>query len=217
MTEQIKSKQRVTDHGEVFTSEREVNAMLDLVKQETERIDSRFLEPACGTGNFLVEILRRKLDVVENRYKQNQLDYERYSVIAVSSIYGVELLTDNAEACRERLLNIFVERYTNLYKSEIKEECIRSIRYILRRNIVVGDALTLKTVDDKEEPIVFSEWSSVNGSMVKRRDYTLANLLANQPMDEPNLFSDLGDRAFLPTPVKDYPLIHFLKIGEEDG
>lgn len=217
MTDQIKSKQRVTDHGEVFTSEREVNAMLDLVKQETERIDSRFLEPACGTGNFLVEILRRKLDVVENRYKKNQLDYERYSVIAVSSIYGVELLTDNAEACRERLLNIFVERYTNLYKSEIKEECIRSIRYILRRNIVVGDALTLKTVDDKEEPIVFSEWSSVNGSMVKRRDYTLANLLANQPMDEPNLFSDLGDRAFLPTPVKDYPLIHFLKIGEEDG
>lgn len=217
MTDQIKSKQRVTDHGEVFTSEREVNAMLDLVKQETERIDSRFLEPACGTGNFLVEILRRKLDVVVNRYKQNQLDYERYSVIAVSSIYGVELLTDNAEACRERLLNIFVERYTNLYKSEIKEECIRSIRYILRRNIVVGDALTLKTVDDKEEPIVFSEWSSVNGSMVKRRDYTLANLLANQPMDEPNLFSDLGDRAFLPTPVKDYPLIHFLKIGEEDG
>jgi hypothetical protein len=217
MSAQIKSKQRVTDHGEVFTSEREVNAMLDLVKQETERIDSRFLEPACGTGNFLVEILRRKLDVVENRYKQNQLDYERYSVIAVSSIYGVELLTDNAEACRERLLNIFVERYTNLYKSEIKEECIRSIRYVLRRNIVVGDALTLKTVDDKEEPIVFSEWSSVNGSMVKRRDYTLANLLANQPMDEPNLFSDLGDRAFLPTPIKDYPLIHFLKIGEEDG
>lgn len=216
MSLQIKSKQRVTDHGEVFTSEREVNAMLDLVKQETERIDSRFLEPACGTGNFLVEILRRKLDVVETRYKKNQLDYERYSVIAVSSIYGVELLSDNAEACRERLLDIFVERYTKLYKKEIKEECIRSIKYILGRNIVVGDALTLKTVGDKEEPIVFSEWSSVNGSMVKRRDYTLANLLANQPMDEPNLFSDLGDKAFLPTPVKDYPLIHFLKIGEED-
>lgn len=216
MPAQIKSKQRVTDHGEVFTSEREVNAMLDLVKQETERIDSRFLEPACGTGNFLIEILRRKLDVVESRYKKNQLDFERYSVIGVSSIYGVELLSDNAEACRERLLNIFVERYTKLYKWEIKDECIRSIKYILSRNIVVGDALTLKTVGDKEEPIVFSEWSSVNGSMVKRRDYTLTNLLANQPMDEPNLFSDLGDKAFLPTPVKDYPLIHFLNIGEED-
>jgi hypothetical protein len=183
LVSQIKSKQRVTDHGEVFTSEREVNAMLD---------------------------------VVETRYKKNQLDYERYSVIAVSSIYGVELLTDNVEVCRERLFDIFVERYTKLYKKEIKVECIRSIKYILNRNIVVGDALTLKTVGDKEEPIVFSEWSSVNGSMVKRRDYTLANLLANQPMDEPNLFSDLGDKAFLPTPVKDYPLIHFLKIGEED-
>ena len=216
MPAQIKSKQRVTDHGEVFTSEREVNAMLDLVKQETERIDSRFLEPACGTGNFLVEILRRKLDVVESRYRKNQLDFERYSVIGVSSIYGVELLSDNAEACRERLLNIFVERYTSLYKGEIKDKCIRSINYILNKNIVVGDALTLKTVGDKEEPIVFSEWSSVNGSMVKRRDYTLTNLLANQPMDEPNLFSDLGDKAFLPTPVKDYPLIHFLNIGEED-
>ena len=216
MSSQIKSKQRVTDHGEVFTSEREVNAMLDLVKQETERIDSRFLEPACGTGNFLVEILIRKLDVIETRYKKNQLDYERYSVIAVSSIYGVELLSDNAEVCRKRLLDIFLERYTKLYKKEIKEECIRSIKYILGRNIVVGDALTLKTVSDKEEPVVFSEWSSVNGSMIKRRDYTLANLLANQPMDEPNLFSDLGDKAFLPTPVKDYPLIHFLKIGKKD-
>jgi len=192
VTSQIKSKQRVSDHGEVFTSEREVNAMLDLVKQETERIDSRFLEPACGTGNFLVEILRRKLDVVESRYKKNQLDYERYSVIGVSSIYGVELLSDNAEACRERLLNIFVERYTKLYKNDANEECIRSIKYILSRNIVVGDALTLKTVGEKVEPIVFSEWSAVNGSMIKRRDYTLANLLANQPMNEPNLFSDLG-------------------------
>ncbi|MFW0885015.1 DNA methyltransferase, partial [Candidatus Acidulodesulfobacterium sp. H_13] len=97
---QVKSKKRVADHGEVFTSEREVNAMLDLVKQETERIDSRFLEPACGTGNFLVEILRRKLEVVKNRYKKSQSEYERYAVIAVSSIYGVDLLQDNVEEAR---------------------------------------------------------------------------------------------------------------------
>ena len=68
MEKQVKSKQRVADHGEVFTAEREVNAMLDLVKQETERIDSRFLEPACGDGNFLSEILRRKLAVVKRSY-----------------------------------------------------------------------------------------------------------------------------------------------------
>lgn len=97
---QVKSKKRVTNHGEVFTSEREVNAMLDLVKQETERIDSRFLEPACGNGNFLAEVLRRKLAVVEAKYKKSQLEYERYAVIAISSIYGVDILEDNAQECQ---------------------------------------------------------------------------------------------------------------------
>ena len=103
----MKSKQRVADHGEVFTSDREVNAMLDLVKQETDRIDSRFLEPACGTGNFLTEILTRKLEIVEKRYRRNQLDFERYSIIAISSMYGVDILEDNIAECRERLFDIF--------------------------------------------------------------------------------------------------------------
>lgn len=92
---QVKSKKRVTDHGEVFTSEKEVNAMLDLVKQETERIDSRFLEPACGNGNFLAEVLRRKLTVVEAKYKKSQLDYERYAIIAISSIFGLQVARVN--------------------------------------------------------------------------------------------------------------------------
>lgn len=83
------------DHGEVFTSEREVNAMLDLIKPETERIESRFLEPASGTGNFLIEVLHRKLNVVETRYKKSQREYERYAVIAVSSLYGIDILEDN--------------------------------------------------------------------------------------------------------------------------
>ena len=103
----MKSKQRVADHGEVFTAEREVNAMLDLVKQETDRIDSRFLEPGCGTGNFLTEILTRKLAIVEKRYRRNQLDFERYSIIAISSMYGVDILEDNIAECRERLFDIF--------------------------------------------------------------------------------------------------------------
>lgn len=212
---QVKSRQRVTDYAEVFTSEREVNSMLDLVKQETERIDSRFLEPACGTGNFLVEILKRKLAVVENRYSKNQLEYERYSITALSSIYGVELLTDNVQTCRYRLLGIFTHYYLNNYKKEIKPECLKAAEFILSRNILWGDALSLKTPDEKAEPIIFSEWSAVEGSMMKRRDYTLANLLENQPIDGPNLFSDLGDKAFIPTPVADFPLVHFLKIGTE--
>ena len=99
--QQVKSKQRVVDRGEVFTAEREVNAMLDLVKQETERIDSRFLEPACGDGNFLAEILRRKLDVVERNYKRSQADYEKYAVLALMSMYGVDIMQDNVEECRE--------------------------------------------------------------------------------------------------------------------
>lgn len=102
---QVRSKKRVTDHGEVFTNDREVNAMLDLVKHETERIDARFLEPACGNGNFLAEVLRRKLNVVEQRYSKSQIEWERYAVIAVSSIYGVDILEDNAQECRERLFN----------------------------------------------------------------------------------------------------------------
>ncbi len=214
---QVKSKKRVSDHGEVFTSEREVNAMLDLVKQETERIDSRFLEPACGTGNFLVEILRRKLTIVENRYKKSQLEFERYVVIAISSIYGVDILEDNVVECRNRLFKIFDKQYTSFYKTNCKEACRTSIKYILERNILRGDALTLKTVGNGDQPIVFSEWSAVNGSMIKRRDFTLANLLEAEASKVPGgLFDDFYETApaFLPKPVKEFPLTHFLKLAE---
>ncbi|MBQ9041046.1 MAG: SAM-dependent DNA methyltransferase, partial [Clostridia bacterium] len=104
---QVKSKTRVADHGEVFTAQREVNAMLDLVKQETERIDSRFLEPACGDGNFLAELLQRKLAAVKARYKKSPADFEKYAVVAVTSIYGVDILQDNVQACRARLFDIW--------------------------------------------------------------------------------------------------------------
>lgn len=213
--DQVKSRQRVTDHGEVFTAQREVNAMLDLVKQETERIDSRFLEPACGTGNFLVEILKRKLAVVEQRYSKNQIEYERYAILALSSIYGVDILMDNVQTCRDRLLGIFTHYYQKNYK-ELKSDFLRSAEFILSKNILWGDALDLRTPDENAVPIVFSEWSAVNGSMIKRRDYTMHNLLQSQPMEGPNLFSDLGDKAFIPTPVGDFPLTHFLKLGEDD-
>ncbi|MBU1089907.1 SAM-dependent DNA methyltransferase [Patescibacteria group bacterium] len=215
---QVKSRQRVTDHGEVFTAEREVNAMLDLVKQETENIDSNFLEPACGTGNFLVEVLRRKLQIVEGRYKKNQLEFERYSVIAISSIYGVDILEDNVKNCCERLFKIFDEKYTLLYKDKCKEECKDSIRFILNRNILWGDALTLKTVGQNIQPIIFSNWSLVRGSMIKRSDYIFAELI---PKDNKNydLFneikdSDLGTPSFIPNSVKEFPLTHFLKLTD---
>lgn len=181
MTQQVKSKQRVSEHGEVFTAEREVKAMCDLVKQETERIDSRFLEPACGDGNFLAEVLERKLAVVKNKYKKSPLDYEKNSLLAVSSLYGVDIMADNVEICRERLYKIWAKQYKSVCKNECNEDVHKSIRFILSRNIVCGNALTLKCVDkncnDTDEPIVFSEWAFITGFNIQRSDYTFDQLV----------------------------------------
>jgi hypothetical protein len=217
---QVVSKKRVTDHGEVFTAKREVSAMLDLVKQETERIESRFLEPACGDGNFLAEIMERKLRVVESRYGKSQLEYERNAVLAVTSIYGIDILEDNVLKCRQRLFDVFDRKYSARFKAAAKDECRDSVKYILERNIVHGDALSLKTVDGTA-PIVFSEWSPVNGSMIKRRDFTFSGLIPGflpspELFPEPDLFSDLGKDVFIPRPQKDFPLTHFLKLGGQD-
>ncbi len=214
INKQVKTRQRVTDHGEVFTNEREVNAMLDLVKQETERIDSRFLEPACGDGNFLAEVLRRKLSVVDNRYSKSQIEWERYAIIAISSIYGVDILEDNAQECRKRLFKIFDEKYTALFKDKSKDECSRSVTFLLRRNILWGDALDFTNPGTKR-PIIFSEWSAVNGSMLKRRDYMFKFLV--EKTHQFSLFNDEGNAAAIDEPVKDFPLIHFLKLGEDDA
>jgi len=213
MEKHIVSKKRVADHGEVLTGKREVNAMLDLVKQETERIDSRFLEPACGNGNFLTVILERKLEVVERRYGKSQLDYERNAILAVSSIYGIDILEDNVQQCLHRLFGVFEWNYSRLFKNRAKNKCREAVRFILERNIIWGDALTLKTVGQKPEYIVFSEWSPVNGSMLKRRDFTFHGLLTHEGIKELPLFSDLGEDVFIPTPVKEYPPTHFLEVA----
>jgi hypothetical protein len=212
---QIVSKKRVAEHGEVYTNEREVNAMLDLVKPETERIDSRFLEPACGDGNFMVEILRRKLAVVENRYGRSQKELEYYAICAVSSIYGIDILEDNVERSRSRLLDIFIEFYRRNAK-EPNEDVVEAVQFILSRNILWGDALSLMTVDHCPRPIIFSEWTFIGNSQVKRRDYELAHLMQCTPMEGPNLFSDLGDDAFIPTPVEEFSIAHFLKLNTHE-
>lgn len=218
----VVSKQRVADHGEVYTGTREVNAMLDLVKQETERIESKFLEPACGTGNFLVEILERKLQVVIKRYRKSQVDFERYGIVAVSSIYGVDIIADNVEATRGRLFEIFYNHYSELFKSRIKEKCLSTVRFLLEKNIVHGNALSLKTETDPPQPIVFSDWALVTGSMIKRRDYAFHELSPNEsvPKDDlfaqPSLENDLGKTAFIPEPIKEYPLTHFNKLSDAE-
>jgi len=195
MEQQVKSRQRVSDHGEVFTAEREVNAMLDLVKQETERVDSRFLEPACGDGNFLVEILRRKLVAARKRAtppkKQTvvPLEFEKQSLIAVASLYGVDLLIDNVIACRQRLYSIWDFEYETICAGEISEECRAAVRFILSRNIVCGNALTLMCVDEQQQdtktPIIFSEWTlPFNDTRIQRKDYSFAELMQSATVED---------------------------------
>ena len=212
--QQTKSKQRVADHGEVFTAEREVNAMLDLVKQETERIDSRFLEPACGDGNFLAEILRRKLAVVKSRYGKNTADYERYAVIAVASIYGVDILQDNVDDCRKRMFDIFDSEYTANCKEDANEETRKAVRHILRHNILCGDALSMAMIDGK--PIIFTEWSEVKPCFLKRRCFQLKHLLDENTRKigeegyGKGLFGD--DDSY----IREYPPIHYRRLGDDE-
>lgn len=216
-TSQVKSKQRVAEHGEVFTAEREVNAMLDLVKNETERVESRFLEPACGEGNFLAEILKRKLSVVQKKYGGPRMrhDYEMWSVFAVMSIYGVELLADNATICRDRLFRIWDEAYTTNCQEDATDECRNAVRYVLERNILCGDALSMKQVNG--DPIVFAEWSLVSGTKVKRRDYRLDEMLDGH-QSQMTLFMDGWEydeeiQAYIPSPLKEYPLVDYWRVN----
>ena len=178
---QIKSKERVAERGEVFTAEREVNAMLDLVANECLRPDSRFLEPACGDGNFLAAILRRKLAELRRKYKKSPRDYEKLSIVAIGSLYGVDIMNDNVIACRERLYSIWNEEYTDHCKTEASDETRQAARFIINRNIINGNALTLMCVDadgnDTTAPIVFSEWTLIGATQMQRSDYTMADLL----------------------------------------
>lgn len=235
MEKQIKSKKRVADHGEVFTAEREVNAMLDLVKQETERIDSRFLEPACGDGNFLAEILRRKLAVCRRKYQKSPFDYERNAVLAITSIYGVDLMVDNVLACRERLFGIWDKEYKAVCKKETNDQTREAVRFILSRNIVCGNALTMMCVDDTqqdtEEFIVFPEWSfPFNDARIQCRDFrfdvllkenedednydTQFNLFGDDPMDIDHWMIDPITHETVPKPIMVHPIIPYRRLCE---
>jgi hypothetical protein len=211
---QVKTKSRVAGYGEVYTAPREVKAMLDLVKQQTERIESRFLEPACGNGNFLVEVLTRKLAKIAARYGKNRLEYERYSVSAIASLYGIDILEDNVHECRSRLYNYFTAQYIDRFGLFRSDDLPNTVKYILNRNIVWGDALTLQTMGENPKPIVFSEWSLINGGMVKRRDFSIFELLYQSENNSMPLFSDAGEDVFIPEPEKEFPPVHYLKIWE---
>lgn len=188
--------------------------MLDLVKSETERIDSRFLEPACGTGNFLIEILRRKLEVVKSRYAKSQVLYEQQVLLAISSIYGIDILSDSISQCRERLYSYFESEYKNLFKEAIDEEILKSAKFLLDKNIVRGDALTMKLVDS-DEGITFVEWSLI-GQNFKGSVFVYSQI--QQDINEADsLFifaSDNGEDVFIPKPIKTYPLTFYRRLYE---
>jgi len=195
---QVKSKQRVADHGEVFTPGWMVEAMLDLVKAETARIDSRFLEPACGSGNFLVQILRRKLAAVELKYGKSDFERRHYALLALMCIYGIELLPDNIVECRANVLDIFAE-YLKLDESD-DLYCVAS--FVLSQNLVHGDALTMRGHEGK--PISFSEWGYLGKGKFQRRDFQLDSLTLTSSLGlEGSLFAQLGNHEVF-TPTKTY-------------
>lgn len=211
---QIKSRQRVAQHGEVFTNPREVNAMLDLVRDESFRLDSRFLEPACGDGNFLIEILRRKLSLLSS--VKSSTEWEFKSLIAVGACYGIELLEDNAEACRERLYGEVVSSCPSrpgCSSCSSDSGYSRSLRYMLQKNIVCGDALTYRTADGK--PITFCEWTPIAGSMqFARRDFQF-DFLVNQT-HQYSLFDEQGEAQSFDEPVRSYPPLHYTQLYKYD-
>jgi hypothetical protein len=195
----IKSKKRVADHGEVFTPPWMIEAMLSLVRDETERIDSRFLEPACGSGNFLIVVLRRKLAAVELKFGKSDFEKRHYALLALMCSYGIELLADNIAECRANLLEIFSD-YLNLNESD---DLYRAASYVLSQNLVHADALSMRT--HESQPITFAEWGYLGKGKFQRRDFRFDALTAASTFSaEGSLFAHLGKHeVFMPT--KTYP------------
>ena len=195
----IKSKERVADHGEVFTPPWMVEAMLDLVKDESERIDSRFLEPACGSGNFLVRVLQRKLAAVDLKFGKSDFEKRHYALLGLMCIYGIELLADNIAECRENLMEIFAEYLT----LNLSDDLYRAASSILSVNLVHGDALTMRTKEG--EPITFAEWGYLGKGKFQRRDFRFDVLTGSSAFSaEGSLFAHLGKHEIF-KPIKTYP------------
>lgn len=182
---QVKSKDRVKDFGEVFTNQREVNAMLDLVKDESYRVDSRFLEPACGNGNFLVTILERKLETVEKEHSANQVDFEKQALVAVSTIYAIDIQDDNCEESRQRMFEIVEHVYNKAYPESQNSYFLDAVKHLLDKNIIHGDGLTGLREETDGDPIVFSEWS-INENDIKVKEFTMNDMVAHGKREAAN-------------------------------
>ena len=210
---QVKSSDRVRNHGEVLTARREVEAMLNLVKNESERIDSRFLEPACGTGNFLTAILERKLATVVSRYRIKQADFEVQMLSALSSIYGIDLLEDNVEESQERMFQIAVDCYKNALHKNPDEVFKNIMQFVLKKNILQGDSL------NGIDKIIFTQWTLI-GYQFKMEEFSFSQLNEQAEILNTPLFASLsnekGEDVFIPQPIKEYPLTYYRNIGGQE-
>jgi hypothetical protein len=197
----IRSKQRVADHGEVFTPPWLVDAMLDLVKGEADRIDARFLEPACGSGNFLVRVLQRKLASVEIKFGKSEFEKRHYALLGLMCTYGIELLADNIAECRANMLDVLAE-YLSIGDTD---DAYRAANFVLSQNLVHGDALTMRAHDGK--PITFAEWGYLGKGKFQRRDFRLDVLTGSSAFSaEDSLFAHLGKHEIF-TPIRSWPAV----------
>ena len=207
----IKSKQRVADHGEVFTPTWMVDAMLDLVKGESERIDARFLEPACGSGNFLMPVLQRKLAAVELKFGKSDFNRRHYALLGLMCIYGIELLADNVTECRANMLEVLAE-YLGL---EIDDCLYQAASHVLSVNLVHGDALTMKTANG--DPISFAEWGYIGKGKFQCRDFRLDVLNGASAFNaEGSLFVGLGSHEIF-KPTKTYTPMTIKDLANRNG
>ena len=206
----IKSKKRVADHGEVFTPPWLVEKMLDLVKGESERIDSRFLEPACGSGNFLVPILQRKLAAVELKYGKSDFEKCHHALQALTCCYGIELLADNIAECRANMLAVFA----TYLKLEEGDELYRAAFHVLSLNLIHGDAMSMKGVDGA--PIMVAEWGYLGKGKFQRRDFRLDVLTGMSSFrEEGSLFAHLGKHEVF-TPVDSHPPMTVRELAAQE-
>lgn len=205
---QIKTRERISAYGEVFTGEKEVSAMLDLVASEANKIDSTFLEPACGNGNFLIQILERKMQTVKRKYKKVQYDYEKNLFVAVASIYGIDIQEDNVRECIERLYKYIEKEYKRLFKTTFDTEFLKSLHYVLETNIIFGNSLRYSNTYN--DLILFAEWSMIE-SAVKRKDFVMVDMIAFSYMEN-------KDHHIIKS-TREYPTIHFkevYKLGRQE-
>lgn len=191
----VKTKERIADHGEVFTPRTVVGDMLDLFKNESERIDSRILEQACGEGNFLVQILSRKLATVQYKYRQNEFERYHHGLLALMSSYGIELLEDNVQICRENLMKLF----KTFIGPEQPYPWYEAARNVLATNIIQADALTM--TDSNGKSIRFPEWSYLGLGKYQRRDFDFGDLTQRSAFSGTLFDSYETDQLFPPRKI----------------